>query len=317
MEQHVLLASIAKSTTKLLGYKYYLQYNFIKIKRLLLHTVIIFLLQFSVIASLPFPCAGIAMYPPTAIAFLMFYLLGGVAFYGIFLSSLCGYLLQELSPACFCGYMLADLGAGFFAVVFGKDFFATDVRILLDWQAVAKFIKVNAFIIVMFTSLLKMLALIVDNKIDPSFKNLSYTFLHLWLADLNAILILSGFLLSWLYVPFSREQIATRKITKLQVVLLLALVVTCMLFMQRVELIYLLVTAMLLAIYLAKTYGHLVATLLLFILSSIYIAYFLSMQVKYAKIFKEFYSVLPAGGLFVFTIALLYLGHYTLRQDKN
>ena len=136
-----------------------------------------------------------------------------------------------------------------------------------------------------------------------------YDYINLWLSDLNAILILSSFLLSWSYIPFSREKISDQTITKIPTITLGAFIMLSVFFMKKIELGYLIIAAMIIATYASKIYGYLIATLLLFIISTIFLSYFIAVKQQYVQNFGlELYTLIPAT-LLVFVICILYAGY--------
>ena len=100
---------IPKLITNKTSINHYWQYNVIKLKRLLIHTVLIFIFQFLIIVNLTFQYPALPMYPPIGVAFVMFYLFGANAFWGLILSEIGGCFFHGLSTNTIILYLLADL----------------------------------------------------------------------------------------------------------------------------------------------------------------------------------------------------------------
>ena len=65
------------------------------------------------------------MYPPTGIAFIMFYLLGSNAFPGIVLGGFCGYILKGMPIVSTMLYLTADMGCGYLGALLCQNIFST------------------------------------------------------------------------------------------------------------------------------------------------------------------------------------------------
>jgi len=251
------------------------------------------------------------MYPPMGIAFVMFYLFGMNAFPGIMLGGFCGYLLKGMPIISTFLYLTADVGCGYLGALLCQNIFSTDIRMLLNFRERIKFIKMNAFITCLFSSLIRTFSFIWIYKDGKDISTIFFTYINLWLADLNAVLILSSFLLSWVYVPFSREKILKKSINKVETLLFIILIVFLILFMKNDWAIYLMIIVMLLSIYLSAIYGYLVGTALLFIIASLYLGYFMGIQYRHFLYFDiRLYIVVPL-------ILLLYTGCQVWPIDKK
>ncbi len=284
--------------------KYLHSYNLIRIKRFLIQTTMIFIFQFMIIINLIFSYPPLPMYPPIGISFVMFYLFGNNAIFGLLLGGFGGYLLKGLAIETTVLYLIADLGCGYLGSVLCQNVFSSDIKPFLNLQNGFKFFRINALITCLISSLIRISAAISIN-LNITF----YDYINLWLSDLNAILILSSFLLSWSYIPFSREKISDQTITKIPTITLGAFIMLSVFFMKKIELGYLIIAAMIIATYASKIYGYLIATLLLFIISTIFLSYFIAVKQQYVQNFGlELYTLIPAT-LLVFVICILYAGY--------
>lgn len=282
-----------------------LHYNWIRTKRFLVQSLMIFIFQYLTIIYLPITSPALPMYPPVAIAFVTFYLLGNSSLWGLLLGGLLGYFLKGLSPISMLLYLLADIGAGYLGARLCQNTFTSDIRPFAKLPDDYQFIILSTFITCLLSSLIRITAVILSH---PSLRDpiiLVYHFIDLWMADLNAILIFSVFLLSWVYIPFSREKISVRPLKKLVITTLLFIIVSLLL-IQKVEMIYLIIMAAILSIYLSHIYGYLIASALLFIISGLYLCYFIINQQEYLRMFGLVLYSLAPGFLLLYSILIIY-----------
>lgn len=251
---------------------YFYHYNWIRAKRFLLKTTVIFIFQYLTIINLTFSSA-LPMYPPMGIAFIMFYLLGNQAFFGLLLGEICAYFLKGLPFDFFFCYLTADIGCGWLGAFLCQTIFPSEMRMFSNWREWLSFIKVNAVITCLLSSFLRLTPLILTHKINSKF--LLIQWLNLWLADLNSVLIMTSFLLSWWSVLFNRVKISEKEISKILVFVILGFIVLSILFVKNALLIYLIITAMVLALHLAFRHGYLIATAMLYMISTIYLTFFM------------------------------------------
>ena len=176
-------------------------YIFIILKRFSLQTLMVLIFQYLVITNLTFSLPVSPMYPPIGIAFVMFYLLGNNALLGLLLGGLLGYLIKGFVLQSALLYLTADIGASYLGSLLCQKIFTSDIRSFAKLSEMFEFLKINAFITCFFSALARIGAIFL--KVELTF----YDCLNLWISDLNGIVVLSGFLLSWAYVPFSREKI--------------------------------------------------------------------------------------------------------------
>lgn len=308
-------------------------YNFIRIKRFFIHTLLIFIFQYQAIIYLPFSNPALPFYPPMGIAFVSFYLLGSNAILGLLLGGFLGYLFKGFSPASILLYLTADVGCGCLGAILSQAIFSSDIRPFAKLREALNFIVKNFFITALFSSLLRFTALILIFALKGDFNEangvnevnqfnlnkLPYYFLDLWLSDFNAILIFSAFLFSWVFVPFAREKIFPREFKKFSiitsVIIFIIFILTLLLFIKHEEIIYLLIAGMGASIYLAYFHGYLMATALLFIFSCLYLAYFIIHKQPFLLHFGvELYTVLPFM-LLLFTLCMIFIGHFKLKKS--
>jgi len=295
-----------------LNYKYLYSYNLMRIRRFLIQTIMIFVFQFMTIINMTFSDPVLPMYPPIGISFVMFYLFGNNAVLGLLLSGFCAYLVKNLAIEAIVLYLMADIIGGYVGSVLCGNIFSSDIKPFANLQEVFKFLKTNSLITCLISGLLRISVVVLLNH-----NIVIYDCINVWLADLNAILILASFLLSWSYVSFSREKLSEQAITIVPIIMLIMFIVFSMLFMQKIELGYLIIVAMVVSIYFAHVYGYLVATALLFIISAIFLSYFIAVGQQYVDCFGlKLYTLVPIV-LFIFAICILYIGHFSIFSIFN
>lgn len=305
------LAQLMASTS---SKNHYWAYHLLRIRRLLVQTLMVCSFQYLVVVHLPVSSPAFPLYPPIGIAFVFFSLLGRNALPGLFLGGFGGYFLQGLPPAALGLSMAADIGCGCVGAFLCQRVFSCDVKPFANGREGLRFLVLNAFSTCLASSGCRMAALLLAHSHSAMpLPTVVYTSLHYWLADLNAILILSGFLLSWVNVPFSREKLSHHPIEKYQWILLATVTVLSVFFMQQYAFIYGLLGMMAGCLYLSHRYGRLVATGLLFIFSSLYLGYFIRFKSQLLASFGlGLYSLAPAV-LLCFTLCVLCLGHWRQR----
>ena len=187
--------------------RYWYAYNLKRIQRFLLHTLGAFSFQYLLTASLPTTFTALPMYPPIGTAFILCYLLGNNALLGLFLGGFCAYLFKGWAmPALFL-YLAADIGCGYAVARVSRTVFSSDLSVFISTREWINFIKVNAFIICLISSLFRICAVILNSAGSILSENTVYKFIDLWLSDLNAIVVFAGFFLSWLSVYIKRVKI--------------------------------------------------------------------------------------------------------------
>ena len=292
---------------------HYQRYNIIRFKRFLLHTTLIFVCQFLIIVNLKFDSPALPLYPPIGVAFVMFYLFGINALPGLILSEILGFLIYNLPINIILLYCFADLFSGWIGSYICNNISFLDVNISINKRTLKEFIIKNAIVVLLFSSSIKIFAM---SSLSSSWvnKTLIYNFIQVWIADLNAIIIIPSCILSWLYVLFNRHNVSTKNITTTSVIALITFVVLSVFFIKQFYLISLIIIGMLGSIYYAYYHGYLIATLLLFILSSIYLTYFIYFKIQYVLYFGKSLYTLTSLILFLFSIIMLYTSLITRRM---
>lgn len=268
-------------------------YHLIRAKRFLFLTITIFFFQFLINSKLSIS-SSMPLYLPMGIAFSLFYLFGNNAVLGILLGEACAYFIKGYPTELILVYLIADIGCGYLGALLCQNIFSSDIVRFTTWRECCKFVMINAFITCIISSSIRFIAI-------------KKNFLNLWLADLNSILIFSGFLIPWLSIPFSREKISHQNLNKLTLVLFGVMSFLSIVFLKKPEFIIIFALALLLAIYLSYCYGYFIATASLFVVAIIYSAYFLAHQYQWMQ-----YNAIA---LLLFTIGMLCLGYRS--KDAN
>jgi hypothetical protein len=270
-----------------------------------MQTAMIFVIQYLTILYTHLSFPALPMYAPIGIAFVMFYLLGNNAVWGLVLGSFCGYLVRGLSISPLILYSIADVGCGFIGAFLSQRILSSDIKPFENRQECVQFIVINALITCVLSSSLRIMTV----------KFNLYHYIDLWLGDLNATLIFSGLLLTWLCVPFSREKIFTRPINKLPLIVFSISAAVYIILMPAETWIYLIIATMVFSVYLSYVYGSLIGTALLFLVSSTYQIYFmLFKQYYYLEFGLTLYTVIPIA-LFVYVV-LITVGFRTKRSTQ-
>lgn len=181
-------------------------YYFIVLKRCLIKTLVIFSFQYLLIMNLSFTVPALPWYPPMGLAFVWFYLVGNQAIWGILLGGLAGYCLKGLPIEVVALYLSADILCGYWGAYLCQNSFASDLKIFQSIKEWLHFFKQVAWAC-LFSASLRTLAVLFKLEFSIPIQTLFFYYIDLWLADVNAILILSSFLFSWVFIPFSRQKI--------------------------------------------------------------------------------------------------------------
>ncbi len=289
-------------------HNFFQTYILIRCKRYLAHTTMVFAFQYLTIMNMSFSLPVSPYYPPMGIAFITFYLFGSNAILGLILGSICAYFLKGFSAVSIILYLTADIGFGCLTAFLCQAVFSSDIRPFAAWCEVLNFIKINLFV-TLFSSLLRLIAfaLIMDTSNKQSI--LLFNYIILWLADFNAIFILSAFLLSWVTIPFTREKISQEPFKKTFGITFIIFITCSLLFTKKYDMIYFYILSMFWSIYMSYLYGYLIATGLLFVMSSIYLVYFIAHKEQFVLNFgMGQYSLVPML-LFAFSLCMIYTGH--------
>jgi hypothetical protein len=296
--------------------RYLYNYYWISIKRFLLQSFLIAIFQYIIIMSMTFSAPELPAYPPMGLAFSFFYLLGGSAFWGLLLGGFSAYFLKGLSLSSMFLYLTADIGAGFVGATLCQTILTADVRTFTNLSEFFRFIKVNALMTTVVSSMLRMTAFLLSQQDNINIKILLFYYIDLWLADLNGILVVSGLLLSWIYVPFSREKILQKSMKKIPLAALVACLFLSLFLFKKVIFLYFILAFMLGSIVYLCDYGYLAATALLFINATFYLAYFIGFKSYYVQTYGlQWYTLAPVI-LLLFMISIL-VNHHSSQKNKR
>lgn len=348
-----------------LTHKYWWAYNVLKIKRFLVQTLIVFIFQYLILMNITLSLPPSPMNPAIGLAFSFFYLLGKSAIPGLILGELCAYLLKEVSIGTLVLYLTADIGFGCIAAYFCNTILSSDIRSFASRRESLQFLKTNATVC-LFSSLFRSIGDFNHLSAKISFSDMILFYFDHFIADLNGILILSVFLISWVTIPFTGEKIFRGALTKYPATLLALLILSALLFMNRsslhviiiailvslyvlfiygrkksllfndklkkaplivlfiflilsllflnsLKLTFFIILIMFASLYLAYVYGYLIATGLVFMLSSIYMACFANLKEILVQHYGvAMYSFVPIF-LFFYIITTIRIGHLKLK----
>ncbi len=293
-----------------LRYPHLRKYNFIRIKRFLIQTILAFIFQYMTIMALPLTLPALPLYPPIGIAFILFYLLGSNAIFGLFLGEALALFLKGMPIESIILYLIADLGLGVLGAHVCQNTFSKDVKPFSSLNEVLKFIG-NIAVICIVSSLIRMGVLwftLAWHNQGAEITSVTQfntilvllNFVNFWFADFNAIMMLSLFIFSWITVPFSRIRISNKSVNipyMIGLIVLFALVSAF--FVVNPWFAYVLLLAMIFAVFMAYYYGYLIGTLILFVISSLYLSHFI--------VLKPYYVTLFGLSLYTFTGIILFL----------
>lgn len=291
--------------------KYWHAYTRKRVQRFFLCSIMAFFLQYLNINHLAFTYPTLPMYPPMGSAFVMLYLLGNSTLLGLFLGGFCAYLLNGLSLSTLLLYIMADLGASYLGAKVCRSVFSSDWSLYTDSKEWLRFIKKNAFITCVISSVPRTITIFLNHTSPMTFKIVFYNFINFYLADLNAIIVFSGFFLPWMSVHLGREIFTCHKHCKVQMLSLILFGITCVTFLKHPEFI---VIAIPLSWYLSHQYGAVIATTSSYILTILFLIVFIFHQqqvMNYLGI--QIYTLIPVA-LLLFLLITLYLGHRTSRK---
>ena len=289
---------------------YYKQYNIIRFKRFLIHSCLIFSFQFLTVTNLKLQYLLLPMHPPLGISFTMFYLFGLNSLPGLIFGEILGLMTQQLPLNLIWMYSLSDIIGGISGAYLCQKIFFIDSNIVaLNKTNFLQFVTKNWVFTCIASSVIKVLAVKYININNIVIKTLSIYAINLWIADLNAVLVIPTCICSWLYVALNNHKISTKPITYRCVMILIFFITfsSLLLLYKNPKLIYLIILAMLLGIYISYAYGYLLANLWLFIVSITYLTYFIIFQYQYLLQYGIQISMFISLGLLVYSITTLYI----------
>ncbi len=285
-------------------------YNLKRIQRFLITTVGVFLLQFLTMTHLTVTYPALPMYPPIGSAFVMLYLLGNTSLLGLFLGCFCAYCAHGLTlPALFL-YISADLGGAYLVVRWCQSVFTSDHSIFVDTKEWLRFV-IYASIGCLLSGALRMIAILLSDMSHLSLETVGHHVLSLWIADLNAIIVFTGFFLTWISVYLGRERVFRQKITIYHRVWWLVWGLCCVGFLMKIQCLLL---AIILSLYLSYRFGMLIATAVSYVLTTLFLIYFTFNQ---AYLLHDLglllYTLIPCGVL-SFLLAMICIGQSTSKD---
>lgn len=252
---------------KLKSNKFWYAYHLKSMQRFLMHTLMAFFVQYFSIIHLALAYPMLSIHPPIGSSLALFYLLGENAWGGIFLGGLCAYGLHGLSISFVVLYVLADIACGYWGAYYCRTLFSSDWSVFTSTRDWYKFIK-TIFIPCLFSSALRMSAVLLNTPHPVSTKLFFYEALNFWVADLNAVIVYAAFVLTWISVYLKQEKISHRAIAKKTLIGLVGLIISSFLWNKNPNINILLVVCT--ALYLAYCYGFLIASLSAYILTMLF-----------------------------------------------
>lgn len=312
--QNLLKNELAKYVSPGSKNNYLMAWNRIRAKRFAGQFLIVFICQYiaimQVIFSLPVP----PMYPPMGVAFVMLYLFGGSSIIPLLCVGSVAYFLKGFSGIFVFFYLIADVGVCYFGVSLCQNSFSTDNPRAVNLKEWLEFITINLCITSFLSSLVRMIPVLLTQGTSMTCVTLFYNFVDLWLADLNAILVLFGFSITWLYLAYSRGSIfLNEKMEKIPMLAVLVCIILSALYLKQIEFFYLITMSMILSIYLSYKHGIIMATGLLYFISFLYFAHFMIGKQAFMQRYGiELYTSIPIV-LFIYSASMLCCSSFRFR----
>ncbi len=255
--------------------KYWLQYQTQSLKRFIIHFIIFFTCQFIAIGCVSFQGIVPPMYPPMGVAFVILYLYGRTAIFALIFADVIAYSLQHFSFLPLTLYLLADIVPAFIVTLIWKSIFKTDDFESNQPQEWLQFILITMLFTCFLSAGIRLLAF-YDLVHNLSFSNILSQFIQLWFADINAVIVLYSFLISWLYIMYSRSLIrrARQIIKKMSFWLFLLCLGSALTTFHSLAFCYWIFASMQLSLYLTYRAGMTFGTAFMYAISFIYFAYF-------------------------------------------
>ena len=301
MSSQYLTQKLSQLTSAHLKKSYWRAYQLKRIQRFLISTCLVFFLQYLTLIHLttyPF----LPMYPPIGSAFVMLYLLGDTALLGLFLASFCAYCMHGLPLPSLLLSITADLGGGYLIARWCRSVFTSDHSVftnIMEWLRFVLYASIGCFL----SGLLRMGILHDVTVMSP--QKLGYDLLRLWMADLNASIVFSGFFLTWISVYLGRERVLTQKTTLFHKICWVLWGLSCVLFLKNIAW---LILAIILSLYFSHRLGVLVAVAVSYVLTTLFLVCFVFHQADWIQdLGLQMYTLIPFGVL-CFLLAMLYVG---------
>ncbi len=285
-------------------FSYAFLYNLLKLKRFLALTIMTFSFQYLCIYHLQSFYPIYPVYPAMGITFTVVSILGENAILGLLLGAMCAYYLKGFSLPSIILYSLADIVSASLGAYVCRNIFSSDIPRHATMALWTRFLLMGA-LVSCFSGLCRMTALVLDKATFSSFMTVFFIYLDLCLADLNAIIIFYAFLSTWLSVYMSREKVSSKVISYYQISAFMIFIIISILMMKKIAFIYVLCLGMFATVFFAYMHGMVIATLLVYVMSMLYLSYFMGHQVYYIKkLGIVWYTVIP-GLLFLFVLSIL------------
>lgn len=293
-------------------------WNNTRAKRFAGQFIIVFICQYIAIMQVFFSLPSAPMYPPMGVAFVILYLFGGSASIALLCVGCCAYFLKGFSAITIFFYLIADVGVGYFGVWLCQNSFASDNPWSANPGEWFGFITINLCITSLISSVIRMIPIFLNTTPAMTLASMFYTYITFWLADLNAILVLFGFSITWLYLAYSRGAIVPEgKVGKIPFLAVLICIILSALFMNRFQFNYFIAMSMLLSMYLSFKYRIIIATALLYFTSFLYLAHFTVSKQQFLQDYGlEIYTLVPVI-LFIYSAGMLCLSSIGSQRAHN
>lgn len=277
----------------------------LKLKRRLRECYVMLLYQSIATFFLVFNQAAIPLYPPTAMAFILIYLSGSRAIPGVFLGGFLGYLANnfELMPGLV--EISIDIACGSIGALICRKMISSDVMPLFQRTTLMKFILLSAFLISPMATLLR-----IYLHGDILGINLLQT-ISLWFSHLNALMIIAGYLLTWLYKPKLAWSLSSLKDWR-KPVLYFALACTLILLISKYPFALLgLLLILPIHVWIIAEYGYLAGSASLFVIGLLYVVHFILANHHYHQQWDQTSQLYLFGFVFMQACVTYYMPHLT------
>ncbi|HSW75808.1 MAG TPA: hypothetical protein VLG50_02095 [Candidatus Saccharimonadales bacterium] len=296
-------------------FSYAFLYNLVKLKRFAVLNIMAFSFQYLCIYHLQSFYPIYPVYPAIGITFTVVSILGENAIFGLLSGAVCAYYLKGFSVPSILLYSLADIVCAGFGAYACRNIFSSDIPRHATIALWMRFLLIVA-LVSSLSGFFRMIALVLNEVTLPSYLTLFYIYLDLCLADLNAIIIFYAFLSTWLSIYMSREKVSSKIISAYQISAFILFIAISIFMMKKIAFIYLLCFGLLATLYVAYMHGMVIATLLVYVVSMLYLSYFMGHQVYYIKkLGIGWYTMVP-GVLFLFVMGVLWISN-TIRHQQT
>ncbi len=277
-----LAAEIPKYIHTYKRFSYALTYNLLKLKRFAVLTIMAFSFQYLCIYHLQSFYPVYPIYPAMGIAFAVISILGENAILGLLGGAVCAYYLKGFNASSIILYSMADIVCACLGAYLCRPIFASDIPKHITLTLWVRFLLMSALVSGL-SGLLRLSALLMQEQTLPALMAIFYIYMDLWLADLNAIIIFYTFLTTWLSIYMSREKVSNKRISWYHIAAFILYITVCILMMKKTALIYVLCAGMVMTMFFAYVHGIVIATLLMYVMSMLYLSYFVGHQIEFLK----------------------------------